>query len=601
MNRNSNTQIQMIADFEGDASVLIQEREAGIYPTLCTRDLVVFPSVLTPILIGRAESKELANMLEQNPETVFCIFCQKHADIDSPNQEDLYETGTFAKLMRVINMPNDEHQKTIIVQGLGRCKMKQIVDKDPFYLADVESLPETWPTEKEAEDPMFKALTQTFFEESIKFIQYNENIPNEAVYAINEITNRFVKCNFICTSLPFTAEDKIKMLEQEKLSERLIEALKALHKEQKLLYLQNEIRNKTQFDLDEQQKEYYLKQQIKNIKEELGEGESSPEKKELLEKAKTKKWNEATQKVFQKELAKLDNIHPQSPDYPIQLNYLQTLVDLPWGEYTEDDLSLSHAQKILNQDHYGMEKVKERILEYLAVRSLKGGMQSPILCLYGPPGVGKTSLGKSIAKAILGVFAPDYPIQLNYLQTLVDLPWGEYTEDDLSLSHAQKILNQDHYGMEKVKERILEYLAVRSLKGGMQSPILCLYGPPGVGKTSLGKSIAKAMKRKYVRMSLGGLHDEAEIRGHRRTYIGAMPGRIVKNILKAGSSNPVFILDEIDKVSANNHQGDPASALLEVLDPEQNNTFHDNYLDVDYDLSKVLFIATANDISSIHA
>ena len=496
----------MIADFEGDASVLIQEREAGVYPTLCTRDLVVFPSVLTPILIGRAESKELANMLEQNPETVFCIFCQKHADIDSPNQEDLYETGTFAKLMRVINMPNDEHQKTIIVQGLGRCKMKQIVDKEPFYLADVESLPETWPTEKEAEDPMFKALTQTFFEESIKFIQYNENIPNEAVYAINEITNRFVKCNFICTSLPFTAEDKIKMLEQEKLSERLIEALKALHKEQKLLYLQNEIRNKTQFDLDEQQKEYYLKQQIKNIKEELGEGESSPEKKELLEKAKTKKWNEATQKVFQKELAKLDNIHPQSPDYPIQLNYLQTLVDLPWGEYTEDDLSLSHAQKILNQDHYGMEKVKERILEYLAVRSLKGGMQSPILCLYGPP---------------------------------------------------------------------------------------------GVGKTSLGKSIAKAMKRKYVRMSLGGLHDEAEIRGHRRTYIGAMPGRIVKNILKAGSSNPVFILDEIDKVSANNHQGDPASALLEVLDPEQNNTFHDNYLDVDYDLSKVLFIATANDISSI--
>lgn len=506
MNRNSNTQIQMIADFEGDASVLIQEREAGIYPTLCTRDLVVFPSVLTPILIGRAESKELANMLEQNPETVFCIFCQKHADTDSPNQEDLYETGTFAKLMRVINMPNEEHQKTIIVQGLGRCKMKQIVDKDPFYLTDVESLPETWPTEKEAKDPMFKALTQTFFEESIKFIQYNENIPNEAVYAINEITNRFVKCNFICTSLPFTAEDKIKMLEQEKLSERLIEALKALHKEQKLLYLQNEIRNKTQFDLDEQQKEYYLKQQIKNIKEELGEGESSPEKKELLEKAKTKKWNEATQKVFQKELAKLDNIHPQSPDYPIQLNYLQTLVDLPWGEYTEDDLSLSHAQKILNQDHYGMEKVKERILEYLAVRSLKGGMQSPILCLYGPP---------------------------------------------------------------------------------------------GVGKTSLGKSIAKAMKRKYVRMSLGGLHDEAEIRGHRRTYIGAMPGRIVKNILKAGSSNPVFILDEIDKVSANNHQGDPASALLEVLDPEQNNTFHDNYLDVDYDFSKVLFIATANDISSI--
>ena len=370
--------------------------------------------------------------------------------------------------------------------------------KEPYFSAEVESLPEIWPSEEEAnKDQVFKALAKTFFEESIRFIQYNENIPNEAVYAINEISNRFVKCNFICTSLPFSTDDKIKMLEQAKLSERIIEALRALHKEQKLLYLQNEIRNKTQFDLDEQQKEYYLKQQIKNIKEELGEG--SPEKKELLAKAKTKKWNEAIQKVFQKEMAKLDNIHPQSPDYPIQLTYLQTLVDLPWEEYTQDDLSLSHAKRILNQDHYGMEKVKERILEYLAVRSLKGGMQSPILCLYGPP----------------------------------------------------------------------------------------------------GKSIAKAMKRKYVRMSLGGLHDEAEIRGHRRTYIGAMPGRIIKNILKAGSSNPVFILDEIDKVSTNNYQGDPASALLEVLDPEQNNTFHDNYLDVDYDLSKVLFIATANDVSSI--
>lgn len=277
--------------------------------------------MLTPILIGRAESKELANMLEQNPETVFCIFCQKHADIDSPNQEDLYETGTFAKLMRVINMPNDEHQKTIIVQGLGRCKMKQIVDKDPFYLADVESLPETWPTEKEAEDPMFKALTQTFFEESIKFIQYNENIPNEAVYAINEITNRFVKCNFICTSLPFTAEDKIKMLEQEKLSERLIEALKALHKEQKLLYLQNEIRNKTQFDLDEQQKEYYLKQQIKNIKEELGEGESSPEKKELLEKPRPRNGTRQPRRFSERvgQTRQHPSSEPRLP-YPAQLS-----------------------------------------------------------------------------------------------------------------------------------------------------------------------------------------------------------------------------------------------------------------------------------------
>ena len=506
MNDNSNTRIQMIADFEGDASVLIQQREAGIYPTLCTRDLVVFPAVLTPIVVGRKKSQELVNMLEQNPETIFCIFCQKKEDTEDPTTEDLYEQGTFAKLVKVINMPNEEHQKTVIVQGLGRCKLKSIVETQPYYMADVESQPELWPSEKLAKEPMFKTLTKTFFEESIKFIKHNENIPDEAVYAINEISNIFVKCNFLCNSLPFSVEDRIKMLEEEFLPDRIIVAMKALQKELKLLYLQSEIRRKTQYEMEEQQKEYFLKQQIKQIKTELGEGEGSPEKKELLEKAQHKVWNGATQAVFKKEMVKLDNIHPQSPDYPIQINYLQTLVDLPWNEYTIDNLSLTHAKKILNQDHYGMEKVKERILEYLAVRTLKNGTQSPILCLYGPP---------------------------------------------------------------------------------------------GVGKTSLGRSIAKAMNRKYVRMSLGGLHDESEIRGHRRTYIGAMPGRIIKNIQKAGSSNPVFILDEIDKVSSNNYHGDPASALLEVLDPEQNVAFHDNYLDVDYDLSKVLFIATANDISSI--
>ena len=315
-----------------------------------------------------------------------------------------------------------------------------------------------------------------------------------------------IQGNFICSAIPFSIEDKMKMLEQDTLNDRLLEALRALHKESKLLHLQNEISMKTRYDLDEEQKEYFLKQQIRNIRKELGDGDGRPERKEIIEKAKGKNWNEATQKIFKKELAKLDTIHPQSPDYSIQISFLQTMVDLPWNEYTEDDLSLSRAKRILNRDHYGMEKVKERILEYLAVRALNGGQKSPILCLYGPP---------------------------------------------------------------------------------------------GVGKTSLGKSIADAMKRKYVRMSLGGLHDEAEIRGHRRTYIGAMPGRIIKNIQKAGSSNPVFILDEIDKVGKNNFQGDPASALLEVLDPEQNNAFHDNYLDADYDLSKVLFIATANDLGSI--
>ena len=397
MNDNSNTRIQMIADFEGDASVLIQQREAGIYPTLCTRDLVVFPAVLTPIVVGRKKSQELVNMLEQNPETIFCIFCQKQEDTEDPAAEDLYEQGTFAKLVKVINMPNEEHQKTVIVQGLGRCKLKSIVESHPYHMADVESQPELWPSENLAKEPMFKTLTKTFFEESIKFIKNNENIPDEAVYAINEISNIFVKCNFLCNSLSFSVEDRIKMLEEEFLPDRIIVAMKALQKELKLLYLQSEIRRKTQYEMEEQQKEYFLKQQIKQIKTELGEGEGSPEKKELLEKAQHKVWNGATQAVFKKEMAKLDNIYPQSPDYPIQINYLQTLVDLPWNEYTIDNLSLTHAKKILNQDHYGMEKVKERILEYLAVRTLKNGTQSPILCLYGPPGVGKTSLGRSVA------------------------------------------------------------------------------------------------------------------------------------------------------------------------------------------------------------
>jgi ATP-dependent Lon protease len=306
--------------------------------------------------------------------------------------------------------------------------------------------------------------------------------------------------------MPFSTSDKIGLLMENSIKERLFTLLKVLNRETQLLELKQEIRSKTREDLDEQQREYFLQQQIKNIKEELGNGEGSPERKELQEKAKKKKWSAEVEKVFNKELDKLDTLNPQSPDYSVQMNYLQTMVSLPWNEYTEDNLDLKRAQKVL--DH-------------------------------------------------------------------------------------------DHYGMEKVKERILEYMAVLQLRGDLKSPILCLYGPPGVGKTSLGKSIAQAMKRKYVRMSLGGLHDEAEIRGHRRTYIGAMPGRIIKNIQKAGSSNPVFILDEIDKVTQNTINGDPASALLEVLDPEQNNAFHDNYLDVDFDLSKVLFIATANNIGAI--
>lgn len=306
--------------------------------------------------------------------------------------------------------------------------------------------------------------------------------------------------------MPFSVSEKIHLLKEESIKDRLFRLMKIMNREIQFQHLRQNIRSKTREDLDEQQREYFLHQQIKNIQEELGDGDSTPEKKELIEKAANKKWSEDVAKVFNKELDKLSTLNPQSPDYSVQVNYLQTMVNLPWNEFTKDDLALGRAQKVLDRDHYGMEKVKERILEYMAVLKL-----------------------------------------------------------------------------------------TKNLK----SPILCLYGPPGVGKTSLGKSIAESMKRKYVRMSLGGLHDESEIRGHRRTYIGAMPGRIIKNIQKAGSSNPVFILDEIDKVTQNTINGDPASALLEVLDPEQNNAFHDNYLDVDYDLSRVLFIATANDINSI--
>ena len=311
--------------------------------------------------------------------------------------------------------------------------------------------------------------------------------------------------NFVCSNMPFPVKEKIKLLEMESVKERLFNVMKIINREINLQNLKADIRNKTREDIDEQQRNYFLQQQIKNMQAEMG-NESSPEKYELLKKAEGKKWPAEISKTFYKEADKLDNLNPQSPEFNVLLNYLQTLVSLPWGEYTSDDLDLKRAQKILDQDHYGMEKVKERILEYMAVLALRGDLKSPILCLYGPP---------------------------------------------------------------------------------------------GVGKTSLGKSIAAAMKRKYVRVSLGGLHDEAEIRGHRRTYIGAMPGRIIKSIQKAGSSNPVFILDEIDKVTQMTHNGDPASAMLEVLDPEQNNAFHDNYLDVDYDLSKVLFIATANNLSTI--
>ena len=504
MNRNVNSAFSMIADYEGDITKLFEGNEDGELPVLATRNLVLFPGVVSPVLVGRTSSLNLVNQLKDKPELPFAVFCQKNPEEDNPaKKEQLYDYGVFAKIIRVLEMPGQQGNVTVILQGMGRCKLTGIKDTNPYLRGTVEVAPEKIPDEKDKE---FMTAMEDLRNVTIDYVKKNDEIPDEAQFALQNINNAVILLNFICTSLPFDVSEKIKLLKTNSLKDRSFKLLKILHREMQLLELKHDIRTKTREDIDEQQREYFLQQQIKNIKEELGNGESYPERKELMEAAKKKKWPEEIETTFNKELDKLDILNPQSPEFSVQLTYLQTLVNLPWEDYTTDDLNLKRAEKVLDKDHYGMKKVKERILEYMAVLSLRKDLKSPIICLYGPP---------------------------------------------------------------------------------------------GVGKTSLGKSIAAAMKRKYTRVSLGGVHDEAEIRGHRRTYIGAMPGRIIKSIQKAGSSNPVFILDEIDKVTQNTINGDPASALLEVLDPEQNFAFHDNYLDVDYDLSKVLFIATANDLNTI--
>ena len=493
----------MIADYEGDVTNLFNVNIDGELPILATRNIAIFPGVISPVIIGRKQSLNLLDKLRKHNDAAFAVFCQKDQEVENPEGKDLFEYGVYAKLVKVLEMPGPGNNLTAIIQGLGRCRLKSITRTMPFMLGEVCPAMEDMPKENDKE---FATAMEDMRSTTLNYIRMNEDLPDESQFALNNISNNVIAVDFVCTNLPFSIEDKELLISTGSIKERIIQTLRVLHKEMQLLELKQNIRSKTREDLDEQQREYFLQQQIKNIKEELGGGEGSPERKELEEKAKSKAWPEEVDKIFRKELDKLDMFNPQSPEYSIQYNYLQTMTNLPWGEYTKDNLDLKRAQRILNHDHYGMEKVKERILEYMAVLKLRGDLKSPIICLYGPP---------------------------------------------------------------------------------------------GVGKTSLGKSIAAAMKRKYVRMSLGGLHDESEIRGHRRTYVGAMPGRIIKNIQKAGSANPVFILDEIDKVTQNTINGDPSSALLEVLDPEQNNAFHDNYLDVDFDLSKVLFIATANDLGSI--
>ena len=496
---NKNRSFSMIADVEGEYSDLTNMKLPDELPILAVRNLVLFPGVVSPILIGRETSMALIRKAEKTG-MIIGVVSQRDADVESPIRGDLFDMGVSAKVLKTLTLPNGNI--TAIVQGMSRFRLLDLTKYKPYLMAHVMDAPEDEPDKRDVE---FKTAIEDLRQQTSEYIQMSDDIPEEASFAIKNVTNNIMALNFICSNMPFSTKEKMALLSFDSLKERLFNVLRIINREINLQTLKLDIRNKTRDDIDEQQRNYFLQQQIKNLQAEMG-NESTPEKKDLLEKARKKKWPEDIEKYFYKEVEKLDQVNQNSPDFNVQLTYLQTLVGLPWGEYTKDDMDLKRAQKILDRDHYGMEKVKERILEYIAVLSLRGDLKSPILCLYGPP---------------------------------------------------------------------------------------------GVGKTSLGKSIADALKRKYVRVSLGGLHDEAEIRGHRRTYVGAMPGRIIKNIQKAGSSNPVFILDEIDKVTQNTHNGDPASALLEVLDPEQNGAFHDNYLDVDYDLSKVMFIATANNLGTI--
>ena len=497
--RNNTSSFQMIADIEGDFQEYMSASTPESVPILPLRGMVIHPGTMVPILIGRKSSKALVEKAEKK-ELVIGVVSQLSPQVDFPGELDIYKVGVYAKVVRLLKLPDENY--TAIVQALGRFRLNSITSSAPYLQGLVSPLEDVIPAEKDVE---FKAACDSLRDMVTSYISLNDDIPEEASFAIKNISNNVVLVNYVCTNMPFEFYEKQDLLEEGDVKNRLFRLMKILNREIDLLKLKVDIRNKTRGDIDEQQRNYFIQQQIRNLQAEIGNGETQ-EKHELCKRGNAKSWPYEVHKMFRKECDKLDNLNPQSPEYNVQLTYLQTLVSLPWEQYTKDDLNLKRAQKILDKEHYGMEKVKERILEYLAV------------------------------------------------------------------------------------------LALRS---DLKSPILCLYGPPGVGKTSLGKSIAEAMKRKYVRVSLGGLHDEAEIRGHRRTYIGAMPGRIIKSIQKAGSSNPVFILDEIDKVTQNTHNGDPASALLEVLDPEQNTAFHDNYLDVDYDLSKVLFIATANNLSTI--
>ena len=475
------------------------EKVGDTIPILPLRNMVLFPGVALPVIIGRPKSMRLIKEAVHK-KSLIGVVCQKEMGTEDPILEDLYTTGVIADIVRVLEMPDGS--TTVILQGKKRFELNELTETDPNLSGKITVLEDTKPDKTDRE---FEALISTIKDLTIKMLGAVAEPPRDLIFSIKNNKNVLYVVNFSCSNIPSGSAEKQQLLLIGDLKERAYRLLFILNREYQLVELKASIQMKTHEDINQQQKEYFLQQQIKTIQEELGGNINELEIKELREKASRKKWPAEVAQVFEKELRKLERLHPQSPDYSVQTQYVQNIVNLPWNEYSKDNFNLSHAQKVLDRDHYGLEKVKERIIEHLAVLKLKGDMKSPIICLYGPP---------------------------------------------------------------------------------------------GVGKTSLGRSIAEALRRKYVRVSLGGLHDEAEIRGHRRTYIGAMCGRIIQNIQKAGTSNPVFILDEIDKIT-NDFKGDPASALLEVLDPEQNNAFHDNYLDIDYDLSKVMFIATANNLNTI--
>ena len=484
-----------------DARLGMDEEVPDELPVLPLRNAVLFPGVVIPITVGRDKSVKLVKEYYKKKRAIGVV-AQMDSNVEEPTLADLYKIGTVAQIIKTLQMPDGN--MTVIIQGKRRFELLEATQMEPYIKAKVAEYPDfkDFPHTRK-----FYALAQSVKDLAVQIISRSQHLPEEASYAIKSIDSPIFLVNFVASNVEMDLPTKQMLLESTDITQMATDLLGVLTTEQQMLDLKQQIQSKVRVDMDKQQREYFLNQQLRTIQEELGGTPNEQDINELTEKAKKKKWSDEVAEVFDREIKKLERTNPQ---------------------------------------------------------------------------------------------AAEYGIQLNYLQYLVDLPWNEYTKDNFDLKRAQKVLDADHFGLEKIKDRIIEHLAVLKLKNDMKAPILCLVGPPGVGKTSLGKSIARALNRKYVRMSLGGVRDESELRGHRKTYIGAMPGRIIQNLRKVKSSNPVFVLDEIDKVSGNNISGDPQAALLEILDPEQNSTFYDNFLELDYDLSKILFIATANNLSTIH-